>query len=81
MKKIPTGRRLSRSGDGPLAWFDAAQEINDVFSAEDWATTLIAAAGEPDIKNKLLAGYNAAGKNFRFILTGTINATFSPAKL
>ncbi|MGC1707043.1 MAG: arylsulfatase, partial [Pseudolabrys sp.] len=31
-------------------------EINDIFSAEDWATTLVAAAGEPDIKNKLLQG-------------------------
>jgi arylsulfatase A-like enzyme len=31
-------------------------EINDVFSAEDWVTTLVAATGEPDIKNKLLQG-------------------------
>ena len=45
-------------------------EINDMFSAEDWATTLVAAAGEPDIKNKLLQGYNAAGKNFKVHLDG-----------
>jgi arylsulfatase A-like enzyme len=45
-------------------------EINDIFSAEDWATTLVAAAGEPDIKNKLLQGYDAAGKNFRVHLDG-----------
>ena len=45
-------------------------EINDIFSAEDWATTLVAAAGEPDIKNKLLQGYNAAGKSFRVHLDG-----------
>jgi arylsulfatase len=38
-------------------------EINDIFSAEDWATTLVAAAGEPDIKNKLLQGYDAAGNS------------------
>ena len=31
-------------------------EINEVFSAEDWATTLVAAAGEPDIKNKAAVG-------------------------
>ena len=45
-------------------------EINDIFSAEDWMTTLVAAAGEPDIKNKLLQGYDAAGKNFRVHLDG-----------
>ena len=45
-------------------------EINDVFSAEDWATTLVAAAGEPDVKNKLLQGYDAAGKNFKVHLDG-----------
>ena len=45
-------------------------EINDIFSAEDWATTLVAAAGEPDVKNKLLQGYNAAGKNFKVHLDG-----------
>jgi hypothetical protein len=45
-------------------------EINDIFSTEDWATTLVAAAGEPEIKNKLVAGYDAAGKNFRVHLDG-----------
>ena len=48
----------------------ARTEINDVFSAEDWATTLVAAAGEPDVKNKLLSGYDAAGKNFKVHLDG-----------
>ena len=33
-------------------------EINDIFSAEDWVPTLAAAAGIPDITNKLLQGYN-----------------------
>ena len=33
-------------------------------------TTLVAAAGEPDIKNKLLQGYNAAGKTFKVHLDG-----------
>jgi arylsulfatase len=32
--------------------------INDIFSAEDWVPTLAAAAGIPDIANKLLQGYN-----------------------
>ena len=33
-------------------------EINDVFSAEDWVPTLSAAAGIPDVANKLLQGYD-----------------------
>ena len=33
-------------------------EINDTFSAEDWVPTLAAAAGIPDVKSKLLQGYN-----------------------
>jgi arylsulfatase len=45
-------------------------EINDIFSAEDWVPTLVAAAGEPDIKNKLLQAYDAAGKHFRVHLDG-----------
>ena len=45
-------------------------EINGIFSAEDWVQTLTAAAGEPDIKNKLLRGYDAAGKSFKVYLDG-----------
>jgi arylsulfatase len=45
-------------------------EINEIFSAEDWATTLVAAAGEPEIKQKLLQGYEAAGKTFKVHLDG-----------
>ena len=45
-------------------------EINDIFSAEDWATTLVAAAGEPAIKEKLLQGYDAAGQSFKVHLDG-----------
>jgi arylsulfatase len=45
-------------------------EINEIFSAEDWTTTLVAAAGEPEIKEKLLQGYDAAGKTFKVHLDG-----------
>ena len=45
-------------------------EINGIFSAEDWVQTLTAAAGEADIKNKLLKGYDVAGKTFRVHLDG-----------
>jgi arylsulfatase len=45
-------------------------EINDIVSAEDWVQTLMSAAGEPDIKNKLLQGYSAGGKTFKVHLDG-----------
>jgi len=44
--------------------------INDIFSHEDWMPTLLAAVGEPDIKEKLLKGYEAAGKTFKVHLDG-----------
>jgi arylsulfatase A-like enzyme len=44
--------------------------VNDIFSHEDWMPTLLAAAGEPEIKQKLLTGYDANGKNFKVHLDG-----------
>jgi len=45
--------------------------INDIFSHEDWVPTLMAAAGDPDIKEKLMkGGHKAAGKTFRTHLDG-----------
>jgi arylsulfatase A-like enzyme len=45
-------------------------EINDIVSHEDWVPTLMAAAGEPDIKEKLKKGYEASGKTFKVYLDG-----------
>jgi arylsulfatase A-like enzyme len=45
-------------------------EVNDIFSAEDWVPTLVAAAGDPDVKNKLLQGYSAGDKTFKVHLDG-----------
>jgi arylsulfatase len=45
-------------------------EINAIVSHEDWLPTLVAAAGEPNVKDKLLTGYNADGKNFKVHLDG-----------
>jgi arylsulfatase len=44
--------------------------INDIFSHQDWLPTLLTAAGEPDIKEKLLKGHKAAGKTFKVHLDG-----------
>ena len=38
---------------------------NDIISQEDWMPTLLAAAGEPDIVEKLKKGYKANGKTFK----------------
>jgi arylsulfatase len=44
--------------------------FKELFSGEDWLPTFMAAAGEPQIKEKLLKGYEAAGHTFRVHLDG-----------
>ena len=43
---------------------------NEVIHHMDWMPTFLAAAGEPDVKGKLLKGHKAAGRNFRVHLDG-----------
>ena len=43
---------------------------NDIVSHLDWAPTLLAAAGVPDVKEKLLKGYKVNGKTFKVHLDG-----------
>ena len=45
-------------------------ECNGDRLAEDWLPTLLAAAGEPDIKTRLLAGHDAGGSTFKVHLDG-----------
>jgi arylsulfatase A-like enzyme len=44
--------------------------INDIFAHNDWMPTLLAAAGEPDLVDKLLKGYKAGGKTYKVHLDG-----------
>jgi len=44
--------------------------INDIFSHQDWLPTLLSAAGEPGIGEKLKSGYRAGNKNFKVYLDG-----------
>jgi arylsulfatase len=44
--------------------------INDIFSHMDWLPTLLAAAGEPGVKDKLLKGYKAGDKTYKVHLDG-----------
>jgi arylsulfatase len=39
-------------------------------SGLDWCPTLLAAAGDPDVKEKLLTGYDADGRSFKVHLDG-----------
>ncbi len=43
---------------------------NEIVNGHDWLSTFLAAAGEPDIKEKLLKGHEAAGKTFKVHIDG-----------
>jgi arylsulfatase A-like enzyme len=46
------------------------QISNEIVSGLDWFPTLIAAAGDSAVKDKLLTGYQATGKTFKVHLDG-----------
>jgi arylsulfatase len=46
------------------------QVSNGIISMEDWLPTLLAVAGDPDIKEELLKGHKAGGKTFNVHLDG-----------
>ncbi len=48
----------------------AGSVSNEIVSGHDWIQTFLAAVGEPDIKEKLLRGHDAAGKTFKVHLDG-----------
>jgi arylsulfatase len=48
----------------------AGRFSNEIMSHQDWVPTLMAAVGEPDIKEKLLKRHKAAGKRFKVHLDG-----------
>jgi arylsulfatase len=43
---------------------------NEIMSHLDWAPTLVAAAGEPEVKEKLLKGYEANGRKYKVHMDG-----------
>jgi arylsulfatase len=44
--------------------------VNEIMAHEDWTPTLLAAAGQPDAKEKLLTGLDAGEKTFKVHLDG-----------
>ena len=56
-----------------IKWPDHIQPgsiSNEIVSGMDWMPTFLAAAGDADVKEKLLAGYSANGKSFKVHLDG-----------
>lgn len=49
---------------------EAGSINNDIVSHMDWAPTLLAAAGAPDVAEKLKQGYEANGKQYKVHLDG-----------
>jgi arylsulfatase len=43
---------------------------NDIFSVQDWLPTLLDAAGDPDVTEKLLTGYTVGDKTFKNHIDG-----------
>jgi len=50
--------------------FQAGRVSNNIIEMTDWMPTLVAAAGDPDVKGKLLTGHQAGDKTFRVHLDG-----------
>ena len=56
-----------------IRWPDkikAGSVVNGIVSLQDMLPTLLAAAGEPEIKEKLLAGYQVGGRTYQVHLDG-----------
>lgn len=52
----------------------------ELMSHNDWIPTLASIAGEPDLTNKLLKGYNANGKTYKVHLDGYDQSNFLRGK-
>jgi arylsulfatase len=50
--------------------FEAGRTVNGIATHQEWLPTLLAAAGEPDVKEKLLEGHEANGKEFKVHIDG-----------
>ncbi len=50
--------------------FEAGKVMNGIVTHQEWLPTLLAAAGEPDIVNKLRRGHDAGDKKFKVHIDG-----------
>jgi arylsulfatase A-like enzyme len=82
------GPHMNSWPDGAMTWFRSEKNTNwpgvikpgtvtnELMSHNDWIPTLCSAAGEPDIVNKLSAGYTANGINYKVHLDGFDQTAF-----
>ena len=50
--------------------FEAGKTLNGIVTHQEWLPTLLAVAGDQDIKEKLLAGHQVDGKQFKVHIDG-----------
>jgi arylsulfatase len=50
--------------------FESGKTLNGIFTHQEWLPTLLAAAGEPDIVDKLREGHKAGDKTFKVHIDG-----------
>ena len=50
--------------------FEAGKVLNGIVTHQEWLPTILAAAGEPDIVEKLKQGHKAGDKNFKVHIDG-----------
>jgi arylsulfatase len=50
--------------------FEAGKTLNGIVTHQEWLPTLLAAAGAPDVKEQLLEGHEANGKEFNVHIDG-----------
>ena len=62
---------MARAGVRPLARaLQGGTVLNGIVTHQDWLPTLLAAAGKPDIKEKLLEGHRLGDKTYKVHLDG-----------
>ena len=50
--------------------FEAGRVLNGITTHQDWLPTLVAAAGDPDVTNKLLQGYEVGDMTYKVHIDG-----------
>jgi arylsulfatase A-like enzyme len=50
--------------------FEAGKTLNGIVTHQEWLPTLLAAAGDPEVKEKLLKGHQAGDKSFKVHIDG-----------
>ena len=76
------GKRVSgcHSSSAVAACIQPGTVVNEIMSGEDWFPTLLAAAGDPDVKAKLLQGMEVGDKTFKVHLNAYNVLPFLPAQ-